>query len=331
MFKIKWLTFLLCFLLQMNAAEDRIVIEDVLNIETKLNKRVLAQTHATESVSRSIINYFAGLKNQNAPIGVFLFLGPTGVGKTELAKVLTETIYKNQKYLIRFDMSHFVEPHSLARLIGSPPGYAQHDEGGRLTEAIKVKPQSVILFDEIEKAHSSVRKIFLPVFDEGYLKDAKDQAVSCKDVVFILTSNLCSQQIASLFREGKSEEEILQIIEPKLMEVLSPELYNRVEPVLFRPLGIETMGELVDLMLKETIARVGMTKGIELIVDDSAKQYLVSHGFHATLGARPLKKLIQNTIVAKLSYAIVKDKIEEGSRVTILYDKDWKVLVETQD
>lgn len=306
-----------------------IEIKDVLLLEGRLNERVLAQPNATRVVSQAVINYCAGLKFPLSPIGVFLFLGPTGVGKTELSKVLAETLYKTQRYLIRYDMSHFSEPHSVARLIGSPPGYANHDEGGKFTEALKAKPQSVVLLDEIEKAHPSVRKIFLPVFDEGYIKDTKDRKINCRDTIFVMTSNLCSQRIASLFNEGYTDEEILRAIEPELIQTLTPELYNRLQPVIFRPLEKETMSALVDLMLEEAVERIKYVKDIYLTVDKSAKEFLVERGFHPLLGARTLRKLIQDSVIAHLSYAIVRGDISQGSRVKILYEnEEWLLFVD---
>lgn len=310
---------------------DDFAFENILELETNLNERVLAQPQSTRMIAQAMINYCAGLKNPLSPVGVFLFLGPTGVGKTELAKVLTENLYKSQRYLIRYDMSHFSEPHSLARLIGSPPGYANHDDGGKFTEALKLKPQSVVLLDEIEKAHPNVRKVFLPVFDEGYLKDARDKTVSCRDVIFIMTSNLCSQKITSLYYEGHSDDEILRIIEPDLIQALTPELYNRLQPVIFRPLTKETMRSLVNLMLEEAIQRVKYAKDIDLIVDESAKEYLVEHGFHPFLGARTLKKLIQDTVIARLSYAIVKGNISEGCSAKVCYENQEWVTIKLSD
>lgn len=308
--------------------KGNINLADVLNLESKLNERVLSQKNATKAIAASILNYVAGLKKQNTPISVFLFLGPTGVGKTELAKVLTDELFKSQEYLVRFDMSHFNEPYSITRLIGSPPGYVNHEEGGQLTEALKARPQSVVLLDEIEKAHPQVRKLFLPVFDDGYITDAKNCKVSCEEAVFISTSNICGPEIAELANQGFSPAEILEIIEPVIIDILSPELYNRVEPIIFHPLDASTMKNIVDLMLKETVDRLKMTKDLHLIIDESVKEYLIIHGYHPTLGARPLKKLIDKVVLANLSFAIINESIPEGSQMTISYteeDDSWHV------
>lgn len=320
-----------CTLIENEKRKQEVTVfdpQEILKLEEKLNRQVLDQTDASAAVTTAILNYSVGLSVKEGPIAVFLFIGPTGVGKTELAKTLTAELFKTQDALIRFDMSHFSSQHTTERLIGSPPGYVNHEEGGQLTEALKDKPQSIVLLDEIEKAHPIVRKIFLPVFDEGYITDSKDTKVDCKNVIFIMTSNIASQKIQELFSRGYSPEDVLAKIEPMLMDELSPELYNRVQPVLFRPLTESVMERLVDLMMKRMVQQVKTTKNIELIVDDSVYDYLIINGFHPTLGARPLKKLIEKKVTANLAYAIVMQKIPGGSQVTISYNPSndkWQV------
>jgi hypothetical protein len=302
--------------------------QSVLKLERSLNKRVIAQTAATKTVTTAIANYCAYLENPNTPIGVFLFLGPTGVGKTELAKALTQELFPEMSYLTRFDMSHFAEPHSFARLIGSPPGYVNHEEGGQLTNAIQNKPQSIVLLDEIEKAHPQVRKIFLPVFDEGYIIDSKNTKFSCHHLIFILTSNLCASEIVSYFNQGYHAEEILALIEPQLIEGLSPELYNRIEPIVFEPLRQESMEQILNLLLDGIKKKVKASKNVKLVIDESVKTYLIKEGYHPTLGARPLKRLIEKKVTASLSHAFMQDPIPENSTVVLSYkpvEDTWHV------
>lgn len=311
-------------------SEEPLEFNDILGLEARLNQHVLQQFDATEAVATSILIYSAGLKVKERPIGVFLFLGPTGVGKTELAKALTKDIYKDLSSLLRFDMSHFTEPHSVARLIGSPPGYVNHEEGGQLTEPLLDNSGRVVLLDEIEKAHSQVHKAFLPIFDEGYILDSKNNRVECSNTIFIMTSNLCGSDIAELFNLGYTAEEILPIIEPQLIEALSPELYNRVEPVLFQPLKKETMGVLVDLLLNQLVDRMWIENKISVHFDDSLKNYLMEEGFHPKLGARPLKRLIEKRVVATLAFGVIHDNVKSGSSVTLIYDQgaDKVILIQ---
>lgn len=294
------------------------------DLEKKLTKRVLGQKEAIQSVKAPIFVYWAGLNEPKAPIATFLFLGPTGVGKTELAKALTDELFNSQSYMIRFDMSHFADAHTINRLVGSPPGYVNHEEGGQLTEALKAKPKSLVLLDEMEKANPVVRKFFLPVFDEGFIHDAKNQKINCNDVIFVMTSNICALEIAELFNKGCTADEVLKIIEPLVIEALSPELYNRVIPVVFRPLTQESMSALVDLFLKDIIEKMKRVKGSELIITPSARKYLIFNGFHPILGARPLKRLIQKEVVATLSYGIVDEGIPDGAQITLNYSHDKK-------
>lgn len=231
-------------------------ITNVLALEQKLNEKVVGQPEAIKAVSTSILIYSAGLKESNKPVGVFLFLGPTGVGKTELSKALAKEIYTDSSSLIRFDMSHFTHKSDVSRFIGSPPGFINNEDGGQLTNPLQSNPQRVVLLDEIEKAAPEVRKFFLPVFDDGLIRDANNNPADCTNAVFIMTSNLCGPEIAELYRHGLNQDEILSIIEPKLIEALSPELYNRVEPVLFHSIEKETMKSLVELLLNNLKNRV---------------------------------------------------------------------------
>jgi ATP-dependent Clp protease ATP-binding subunit ClpB len=297
-------------------------IQDILYLEDRLNAKVLQQQEATKALLSALMNYSAGLKEKEKPIGVFLFIGPTGVGKTELAKTLASEMYGDSNKILRFDMSHFSEEHTISRLMGSPVGYINHEEGGQLTNPLLSNPQIVVLLDEVEKAHVKVMKVFLPVFDEGFISDNKNRRISCSDTVFIMTSNLCSNKIVKLYNQGYSSEEILDLIEPELMQALSPELYNRVEPILFRPLARETMVGLVDLMLGNIAKRLKSEKQIQIHVDESLKSFLAENGYHPLLGARPLKRLIEKRVVSRLAYSIIKEGIQEGSEIFLFYDKE---------
>jgi len=304
-----------------------IEIQDILGLEDRLNAKVLQQPEATKALLSSLLNYAAGLKERGKPIGVFLFIGPTGVGKTELAKTLALEMYNDSARILRFDMSHFTESHSINRLIGSPPGYVNHEEGGQLTNPLLDNSQIIVLLDEIEKAHPQVIKTFLPVFDEGFILNNKNNLISCSETIFVMTSNLCSTKIIELYNQGYSSEDILGLIEPELMEAFSPELYNRVEPVLFRPLAKETMDVLVDLMMDKVAARLMMEKQIQIHIDHSLKNFLVENGYHPLLGARPLKKLIEKSILSNLAYTIIKEEIEGGCEILLLYDKEKNSII----
>jgi len=295
---------------------------NLLGLEERLNKKVIQQPDAIKVISRAIHIHAAGLKPQKKPVAVFLFLGPTGVGKTELVKCLAAELYHDSSKILRFDMSHFNEPHSTARLIGSPPGYVNHEEGGQLTEPLKNDPLAIVLLDELEKAHPIVRKMFLPVFDEGYICDNKNNIVDCTQTIFIMTSNLCGPEIAQLYRLGYQPDEILPLIEPTLIQILTPELYNRMEPVLFRPIEKESMGRLMDSMLRRFSDYIWAEKQIELIVDDSLKHFLLENGFHPELGARPLNKLIEKRLIAPLAYKMIEDDIQGDVKILMSYDQD---------
>lgn len=306
---------------------EKIKFENVLELEMILNKRVISQEDATRSVYLSLLNYAAGIKPANKPIGVYLFIGPTGVGKTELAKVLADELFHSPQRLVRFDMSHFNERNSLTRFIGSPPGYVNHEEGGQLSEALKEKPQTVILLDEMEKAHPQVQKVFLPIFDEGYLTDAKGQLISCSDAIFIMTSNLYSQDIVDMFMQGYTQEEILHEIEPDLMKALSPELYNRLEVILFHPLDTTAVNNIVNKMLNDLQLRLYNEKKITLVVDDSVANYVISQGFHNELGARPFAKLIEKVLVPPIAEVILKAQADLPSTIYLRIENDDEVVV----
>lgn len=296
------------------------MFESVLNLEEKLNNKVLKQENAAKVVTDRILNYLAGLNDPQEPIGAFLFLGPTGVGKTEMAKALAEELYGDNNHLIRFDMAQFQAEYAATRFFGAPPGYLDHENGGQLTEELKAKPESVVLFDEIEKAHPKIWKIFLPVFDEGYIVDSANTHISCRKIIFIATSNLCSQEITKLTSEGFSAEEILASIEPILIQQLTPEFYNRLEPVIFSCMDESTVRALSKRLLDAFVRKVKTQKNIDVYFDASVEDYLSTHGWHPNLGVRPLKRLLQKKIISLVSYAIINENLEAGSSINVAYD-----------
>lgn len=309
----------------------RFIANGKIGLAPELDQHVVGQKEATQAVAKIILNNLTGLRNKNVPIGSFLFLGPTGVGKTELAKQLSVLLYGDQNAVIRFDMGHFSEESTVAKLLGSPPGYKDSQDGGQLINALEVKPRSIVLLDELEKAHPKVIKVFLSILEEGYVLDYKGKKIHCNDAVFVMTSNLCSLEIANLYHEGYSHNEILSMIEPHVIGALSPEFYNRIQPIVFRPLTPEIICQLVELFLEEVSTRVKSLNGMTLVIDQAAKDYLAEHGYHPSLGARPLKRLIENSIVGNLSNAIVSAGIPDDSTVGISYsadDNQWHIFWE---
>jgi ATP-dependent Clp protease ATP-binding subunit ClpB len=263
----------------------------------------------------------AGLGDPNRPIGVFLFLGPTGVGKTELSKALAEFMFNDQHAMVRIDMSEYMEQHSVARLIGSPPGYVGFEEGGRLTEAIRRKPYSVVLFDEVEKAHRDVFNVLLQVFDDGRLTDGKGRTVDFKNTVIIMTSNIASEQIQQITSESGADWEIEAHVKESLKQFFRPEFLNRIdETIVFHMLTKDQLKAIVEIQLGDMTRRL-KEKKYDIELTDEAKSLVMEEGFDPAFGARPLKRVIQQRIENPLAANIIQGNFGEGDRIKISADQ----------
>ena len=289
------------------------------NLEDQLHLRVIGQDDAVSAVAAAVRRSRAGLADPNRPLGSFFFLGPTGVGKTELAKALAELLFDDERSLVRIDMSEYMEKFSVQRLIGAPPGYVGYDEGGQLTEAVRRHPYSVILLDEMEKAHPDVFNILLQVLDDGRLTDGQGRVVSFKNTIIIMTSNVGSQFIAGAGAEGFNEESRKQVMEA-LRSSFRPEFLNRIDDVvIFQPLGLEDIERIVDIQLKDVRSRLANER-MTLELSEAAKQSLALDGLDPVYGARPLKRLIQRRVVDQVANLIIAGELHEGD--TVLVDTD---------
>lgn len=295
--------------------------EKLLHLDEILKERVIGQDEATQAVSDAVLRARAGLKAENRPIGSFIFLGPTGVGKTETAKALTEALFDDERNMVRIDMSEYMEKHSVSRLVGSPPGYVGYDEGGQLTEAVRRKPYSVILFDEIEKAHPDVFNILLQVLDDGRLTDNQGRTVDFKNTVIIMTSNIGSQDlIEGMGSDGTITEKAREDVSDQLKAHFRPEFLNRVdEIVLFTPLQKDEIKRIIDVSVAETSARLE-ERNITIALTDKAKDQILEEAYTVQYGARPVKRYIQNHIETKLSRALIAGTIMDGDNVSVDYD-----------
>ena len=303
--------------------------EKLLKMEDLLTERVVGQDEAVRAVSNGIRRARAGLQDPNRPIGTFLFLGPTGVGKTELCKALAAFLFDNENAMVRIDMSEFMEQHSVARLIGAPPGYIGYDEGGRLTEAIRRRPYSVILFDEIEKAHRDVFNILLQVFDDGRLTDGHGRTVDFKNTIIVMTSNIASQWIQDL-TGPENEEELRRRAKQALKEAFRPEFLNRIdETIIFHSLSKELINQIAEIQLKELQKRLAK-HNFRLTVTDRLKEKLAQEGYDPHFGARPLKRTIQQMIENPLSMEILEGKFTDGSEIRADI-KNGKVVFTTSE
>lgn len=290
----------------------------LINLEAEISQRVIGQDKAIKAVANAIRRSRAGISDENKPIASFLFLGPTGVGKTETAKALAEQLFSDEKALVRIDMSEYTESHSVARLIGAPPGYIGFEEGGQLTEAVRRHPYSIILFDEIEKAHPQIFSVFLQILDDGRLTDGQGRTVNFKNTVIIMTSNLGSEFMTD---ETLSEIDVDAKVHEILRNSFRPEFINRIDQIItFNRLGKDEVSKIVDLRLSELENRLS-AKGYEVSFDDKVRSYVASFGFDQVFGARPIKRVIQNKIEDELALQIIEQKIIPGKKTNISIDK----------
>lgn len=301
--------------------------DKLLSLDKILHERVIGQDEAVEAVANSILRARSGLKDPNKPIGSFIFLGPTGVGKTQLAKTLAETLFDNEKNIVRIDMSEYQEKHTVSRLIGAPPGYVGYDEGGQLTEAVRRKPYSIVLFDEIEKAHPEVFNTLLQLLDDGRLTDSKGKTVNFKDTVIIMTSNIGSGILLnSVKQNSKVTQAAKEQVEQIMKRSFKPEFLNRIDDIImFNPLTKQQLSSIIDLLFKEIQERL-QDRQITINLTDAAKQFIADESYEPELGARPVKRYLQRNIETLIGKEIIKGTITDGSNVN-LDVKDGKIVI----
>jgi ATP-dependent Clp protease ATP-binding subunit ClpB len=290
--------------------------EKLLRLGDVLHARVIGQEEAVQLTSDAILRARAGIKDPRRPVGSFLFLGPTGVGKTELAKTLAETLFDSEAAMIRIDMSEYMEPISVNKLIGAPPGYVGYEEGGQLTEAVRRKPYAVILFDEIEKAHHDVFNALLQVLDDGRLTDGQGRTVDFKNTVIIMTSNIGSRYLLEGVQGDTIPDSVRESVMADLRKSFRPEFLNRVdETILFKPLTLEEIGSIVNLLLVDLNKRLA-DRRVTVELDAKAKEWVAEKGYDPVFGARPLKRFLQRNVETKLARAIIAGDLGEGATVT---------------
>jgi ATP-dependent Clp protease ATP-binding subunit ClpB len=294
-------------------------MQKLVTMEERLAHRVIGQDEALTAVANAVRRARAGLQDPNRPIGSFIFLGPTGVGKTETARALAEFMFDDERAMIRLDMSEYMEKHAVARMIGAPPGYVGYEEGGQLTEAVRRRPYSVILFDEIEKAHSDVFNVLLQILDDGRLTDSKGRTVDFKNTVLIMTSNLGSREILQL---QDDEKQVREAVIQELQLHFKPEFLNRIDDiVIFHQLSRDQVGKIIDVQLERLRAMLA-ERNVSLLLDDSAKQLLMREGYDPSYGARPLKRAIQSYIQNPLAVKLLQGEIQPGQTVWVSANGD---------
>ena len=300
----------------------------ILHLDTVLHKRVVGQDEGVEKVTEAILRSKAGIKDPTKPIGSFLFLGPTGVGKTELAKALAEALFDDENNMVRIDMSEYMEKHSVARLIGAPPGYVGYDEGGQLTEAVRRKPYSVVLFDEVEKAHPDVFNVLLQVLDDGRITDSTGKTVDFKNTILIMTSNIGSQYLLDGIDEnGSIKPEAEAMVMQDLRAHFRPEFLNRLdETILFKPLTKDNISHIVDLMVADVNRRLE-DRELKVELTDNAKTFVTDHGYDPAYGARPLRRYLQKNVETLAARIILEGNISEGQTIVIDTDEKGEKLI----
>ena len=307
--------------------------EKLLRLPDVLHQRVIGQDEAVQKVADAILRSRAGIANPNRPIGSFLFLGPTGVGKTELAKALAQALFDDERNMVRIDMTEYMEKFSVSRLIGAPPGYVGYEEGGQLTEAVRRKPYSVVLFDEVEKAHPDVFNILLQVLDDGRITDSQGRTVDFKNTVIILTSNLGSDIILNDLEQRRAQgsnelsEEAKKQIDLLLKSKFRPEFLNRLDEIVYyKSLTKEEMRKIVDLQLEDLRHRMEEGKHLKLEVTTAAKDFIIDSAYDSVYGARPIKRFIQSRVETLIAKAIIQGSYAEGNTLTVDYDGSALVL-----
>ena len=310
--------------------------EKLKKLEQMLHARVIGQDEAVHAVAQEIKRGRVGLKDPKRPIGSFMFLGPTGVGKTELSKALAEVVFGSEQNLIRVDMSEYMEKYSVSKMIGSPPGYVGYDEGGQLSEKVRRNPYSVILFDEIEKAHPDVLNILLQVLDDGHITDSQGRKVSFKNTIIIMTSNVGAEQIvspkklgfdSSVDQRGRDYTYMKTKVLEELKRLFKPEFLNRIDEIIvFRPISKENMAQILEIMLKNLYQRAKGEMNLGISLDKKAKSFLIEKGYDPKFGARPLKRTIQTEVEDILSEAILEGEVHPGEKVNLRVDKSGEAL-----
>jgi ATP-dependent Clp protease ATP-binding subunit ClpB len=302
--------------------------EKLLRLDEILHRRVVGQDEAVQLVADAVLRARSGIKDPRRPIGSFIFLGPTGVGKTELAKTLAEALFDSEDNLVRIDMSEYMEKHTVSRLIGAPPGYVGYEEGGQLTEAVRRKPYSVILFDEIEKAHHDVFNVLLQILDDGRLTDAQGRTVDFKNTVIIMTSNIGSEHmLEGVTDRGEIKEDARERVMSALRRHFRPEFLNRVDDiVLFKPLTREEVKQIVGLLTADLERRL-KDRRIRLEISDAAKEFIAAAGYDPVYGARPLKRYLQHQLETRIGRALIAGDIRDGATIRVELQGDQLPVV----